>query len=139
MAVPPLSAPITLSTAALDRCVRDLAVPTGWVNLHAEAVERGGHVIVALLLAGPLEVAPAIRFEIPVSVTLDANESALPEARDELARALDLCRRAATNPALATWAVGLTDCVARLDAIGDTGRLLCRGQRDGIAAEPLWI
>ncbi len=139
MAVPPLSAPVALSRASLDRCVHDLAAPSGWATLHSEAVERGGHVIVDLLLAGPLDVAPAIRFEIPLSVTLDANETALPEARVELARALELCRRAATNPALAAWAAGLTDCVARLDAIGDTGRLLCRGQRDGVAAEPLWI
>lgn len=139
MAVPPLSVPVTLSPAALDRCVRDLAAPSGWVAAHAEAVERGGHVIVDLLLAGTLDVAPDVRFEIPLSVTLDAKESALPEAGEELARALDLCRRAAANPALAAWAVGLTDCVARLDAIGDLGRLLCRGRRDGVAAEPLCI
>ncbi|MBT9556974.1 MAG: hypothetical protein IV100_13140 [Myxococcales bacterium] len=139
MATPLLSAPVPLSSAALDRCVRDLAAPPGWGVLRAEAVERGGQVIVELLLAGPLDVAPDIRFEIPLSVTLGTNQAPPPEGREELAHALRLCRRAAENPALAAWAVGLTDCVARLDAIGDAGRLLCRGQGDGIAAQPTWI
>ena len=80
-----------------------------------------------------------LRFEIPLSVALDTNLGAPPDAREELARALLSCRRAAANPALAAWAAGLTDRVARLDVIGDVGRLLCRGLRDGVATEPLWL
>lgn len=139
MALPPLSVPVTLDAAVLERCVDALAAPPGWGVLRAEAVERDGHVALELLLSGPLDVEPELRFEIPLSVTLDMNQSVPADAREDLARAIAQCQRAAENPALAAWATGLTDCVARLDAIGDAPRLLCRGLRDGVAAEPLWI
>ena len=90
-------------------------------------------------LSGPLDALPELRFEIPMSVTLDANQNVSSDAREELAHALRSCRRAAANSALAAWAAGLTDRVLRLDAVGDVGRLLCRGLRDGVAAEPLWL
>lgn len=139
MAVPPISAPVSLELAVLERCLRDLAAPMGWAAIRADAVEREGRVTLELLLSGPLVAHPALRFELPLSVTLDTTQSVPADAREDLARAIAQCRRAAESPALAAWATGLTDCVARLDAIGDTPRLLCRGLRDGVAAEPLWI
>lgn len=139
MAIPPLSVPVTLEAAVLERCVHALAAPPGWAALRADAVEREGRTVLDLLLSGPLGVEPELRFEIPMSVTLDANQNVSSDAREELAHALRSCRRAATNSALAAWAAGLTDRVVRLDAVGDVGRLLCRGLRDGVAAEPLWL
>ena len=139
MATPPLSTPVQLKLGAVNGVLTALGAPDSWEAVSTDAVSREGHLVLELMVRGPLAVAPGLLFEVRLSVGLDADQRLRTEDRTALSRMLALCEESAGRhgETLRDWCESTRNPVARLDPIGDRGRLICRGWRGGAAEAPL--